>query len=576
MGTSDKTSVFQELDRLLRHGVAGSADGALVHRFVAERSELAFEALVARFGPMVRGVCQRVLADPHDADDAFQATFLVLVRKARQLRDPDRIGPWLYGVARRVATKARKRSARHRHESSVEVCAQDESSMEWFDVMPILDDELGRLSAKHRDVLILCLLDGASAQEAATRMGCPVGTVKSRLARARETLRDRLATRGIAPAVALAILSSTDAFSSPVSPALARATLELLGGSPVAPGVFALTRGVRSNMLPRSIVISSVLLGGVAIAGLGTASWLNSSTVQEPRPPRIAGNGPSGGRGPSEVRINNMKQILLAFHNYHSAAGRFPVVASYGGDGLPKLSWRVAILPYLGESQLYEEFRQNEPWDSPHNQALLQRMPAVFESPDSPAPPGQTRIQGFAGKGAMFEGVQGVTFQEVPDGASNTAFIALARDPVPWTKPGDIAFGDQAPPALDRSNRAGLAVGMTDGSVRSLPHSVGLGFLRSVITRAGGEVVVWPPAEAGPPTERRAAGGARNDPQFLPTTPAPTPVPVAPAPTSGAAVSPAPTSPETLEQRLRRVEEKLDRLLQRLEGLLPAETGKKP
>jgi hypothetical protein len=192
----------------------------------------------------------------------------------------------------------------------------------------------------------------------------------------------------------------------------------------------------------------------------------------------------------------------------------------------------------------------------------------VFESPDSPAPPGQTRIQGFAGKGAMFEGVQGVTFQEVTDGTSNTVFIALARDPVPWTKPGDIAFGDQAPPALDRSNRAGLALGLTDGSVRSLPHSVELGFLRSIITRAGGEVVVWPPAEAGPPTERRAAGGTPREPQFLPTAPMPTPTP-SPA-------APAPTPPEALEQRLRRVEEKLDRLLQRLEGVLPAETGKKP
>ena len=254
--------MLQDLDHLFRRGIAASGDGALLDRFLAEGNEPAFEALVARHGPMVRGVCKRLLVNPHDADDAFQATFLVLVRKAKQLRDPDRLGPWLYGVARRVATKARTRTARHRHEPLVDVCSREESRAEWLDVMPILDAELGRLPAKHREVLILCLLNGASPEEAACQLGCPVGTVKSRLARAREALRDRLTTRGIAPAVALAVLSSSDAFASPVSPILTRATLELLGGSSIAPGIAALTRGVLVTMLPKSIVMSSMLMGG--------------------------------------------------------------------------------------------------------------------------------------------------------------------------------------------------------------------------------------------------------------------------------------------------------------------------
>ena len=234
---------------------------------------------------MVRGVCKRLLVNPHDADDAFQATFLVLVRKARQLRDPDRLGPWLYGVARRVATKARHAERPPAARAAGRRFADARSPrLDWLDVTPILDAELDRLPAKHRDVLILCLLNGASAEEAAGQLGCPVGTVKSRLARAREALRDRLVTRGIAPAVgsggpALA----PDAFASQVSPVLARATLDLLGGSSIAPGITALTRGVLVNMLPRSIVMSSVLLGSVAIAGLGAAIWLNPSLAQEPR-----------------------------------------------------------------------------------------------------------------------------------------------------------------------------------------------------------------------------------------------------------------------------------------------------
>src|SRR5262245_16060583 len=113
-------SVIRDLNRLLRRGVAPSGDGALLERFLAEGGDPAFEALVARHGPMVLGVCRRILASPHDADDAFQATFLVLARKAARLRAPDRLGPWLYGVATRVAKKARMRAARHRHEPLIE------------------------------------------------------------------------------------------------------------------------------------------------------------------------------------------------------------------------------------------------------------------------------------------------------------------------------------------------------------------------------------------------------------------------------------------------------------------------
>ncbi len=580
MRTSNKTLVLQDLDRLFRRGIAASEDGALIDSFLADGNELAFEALVARHGPMVRGVCKRLLVNPHDADDAFQATFLVLVRKAKQLRDPSRLGPWLYGVARRVATKARTRSTRHRHEPPVDVCSREESRIEWLDVMPILDAELGRLPDKHRDVLILCLLNGASAEEAASQLGCPVGTVKSRLARAREALRDRLTIRGIAPAVALAVLSSAEAFASPVSPNLTRATLELLVSSSIAPGITALTKGVLANMLPKSIVISSLLLGGVAVAGLGTARWLSPSQAQEPQTGVESRGQAPGGGGPQEVRTNHMKQILLAFHNYISNSGHLPPLANFGSDGLPKLSWRVALLPYLEENELYKRFRQDEPWDSPHNKDLIDRMPAVFQTPDSPAPAGQTRIRGFAGRGALFEGTRGIGLDEVTDGTSNTVLIILARDAVPWTQPGELPFvAGQPLPALDSSDPRGYTLGLCDGSVRMLPRSEER-LLDMIITRAGGEVILWPEVE----------GHATTNTAVTTVTPVPTTPPVgsflpprttaAASPPMGAgnvmmgagnvmSSMPRPTSPlaAELQQRLQRVEEKLDRVLEKLDRL---------
>lgn len=570
MRTSNKTLVLQDLDQLFRRGIAASGDGALINRFLVEGNELAFEALVARHGPMVRGVCKRLLGNPHDADDAFQATFLVLVRKAKQLRDPDRLGPWLYGVAKRVATKARTRGARHRHEPPVDVCSCEASRADWLDVMPILDAELGRLPAKHRDVLILCLLNGASAEEAASQLGCPVGTVKSRLARAREVLRDRLTTRGIAPAAALAAISSAEAFASPVSPTLTRATLELLASPSITPGIAALTRGVLPNMLPKSIVISSLVLGGLAVTGLGTAKWLNLSSAQEPRPvveARGQATGPE--KALAAQRVNNMKQILLAFHNYYSVNGHFPPLANFGTDGLPKLSWRVALLPFLEENDLYKEFRQDESWDSPHNMALIGRMPAVFQAPGSaPHAVGETRFRGFAGKWAMFEGTRGIKIEEITDGTSNTVFIAVAAEAVPWTKPGELPFLEgESLPALDGSDPRGYSLGVADGSVHLLPKGEER-WLRPLITRAGGEVIVWPSS----PDHARPTAGATTT-QAVPTPPpdylAPVPPTRTPAPARGfgPAMASAPIDVQLLEQRLQRVEEKLDRLLQKLDRL---------
>ena len=294
---------------------------------------------------------------------------------------------------------------------------------------------------------------------------------------------------------------------------------------------------------------------------------------------------------------NNMKQILLAFHNYLSINGCFPPLANFGSDGLPKLSWRVALLPFLDGNELFNEFRQDEPWDSPHNKALIGKMPAVFQTPGSPSvPSGYTRIRGFGGKGAMFEGVRGIKIEEITDGTSNTVLIALASDAVPWTQPGELPFAVGQPlPDLDTSNPRGYTLGMADGSLRRLPRSEER-WLGQMITRAGGEVIPQPALEGIATAGQEDSTTPRFPtpaPVYLPTAPQPTPRPATTTPIIGAipaSASPVPAPaaapgpgmvmasdpihpvmqhPQALEQRMQRVEEKLDLLLQKIDRLFP-------
>ena len=155
-------------------------------------------------GPMVLGVCRRILRDGHDVEDAFQATFLVLVKRAGSIRDPGRLGPWLHGVARRVAMRARAEALRRRsHQDpsgpaavAEEPAVRPTSRAEGDDVLGVIDEEVARLPSRYRDAVVLCDLEGRSYAEAARRLSCPMGTLQSRLARGRARLRTRLVRRG--------------------------------------------------------------------------------------------------------------------------------------------------------------------------------------------------------------------------------------------------------------------------------------------------------------------------------------------------------------------------------------------
>jgi prepilin-type processing-associated H-X9-DG protein len=189
---------------------------------------------------------------------------------------------------------------------------------------------------------------------------------------------------------------------------------------------------------------------------------------------------------------NNFKQILLAAHNYHSANNTFPRDIT-DKDGKPLLSWRVVILPYLEQAELYNKFKLDEPWDSPNNKPLLKEMPPQFLCPSRTRPePFTTTYRGFSGEGAMFETDKDIGIASVTDGTSNTIMVAEAKEAVPWTKPDDLPFDFKAPASLygaGSPHPGGFDCGFVDGSVRFIKNSINVRVFQALITRAGGEVI---------------------------------------------------------------------------------------
>ncbi len=194
--------------------------------------------------------------------------------------------------------------------------------------------------------------------------------------------------------------------------------------------------------------------------------------------------------------VNNLKQIGLAMHNYESANGTFPKAAITDKQGKALLSWRVAILPYIESGGLYQKFKLDEPWDSPHNKALLKEMPQTYQCPSrGTAEPFTTTYQGFVGKGAFFESGKGTPLAQITDGTSNTLMVVEAKQAVPWTKPDDLPFDPGAAASFfgaGSSHPGGFNAALADGSVRFLKTTTSPDVIRALITRNGGEVVALP------------------------------------------------------------------------------------
>jgi HlyD family secretion protein len=283
-------------------GAAGLTDRHLLERFASRRdeaAELAFAVLVERHGPLVLRTCRGALGNEHDAQDAFQAVFLVLARKARSLAVRDSLGPWLYSVALRVAARTRAAASRRRaHERKRAEAAARPVAVEGRDeIAAVVHEEVDRLPGRYRAAVVLCDLEGLTHQEAARRLGWPVGTVKSRQSRARERLRARLIRRGLAPSVgALGALLSAEAVGS-APPALVAATVRAALNS-AAPGpVAALAEEVLKGMAMagmRALAASLLTIGAIAIAGVGLS---RRASVAPPSPGRT-GEGPTSAAYP--------------------------------------------------------------------------------------------------------------------------------------------------------------------------------------------------------------------------------------------------------------------------------------
>ena len=270
---------------LFREGALGDmGDEQLVEQFVngqGEAGEGAFEVLLERHGPMVFRICRTILRDRHDAEDAFQATFLVLARQARSIRRPASLASWLHGVARRVACHVRSAKCRRRRHEQRTACLADPCVIEprLDDLAEVVHAEIDSLPERYRAAVVLCDIEGLTEGQAARRLGRPVGTIRSQLSRGRQHLRRRLIHRGLAPAVALfALTRAALAEEGIVSSALEIATVECARKFAVAQttaaGVGSAAGALAEGFLRRLIMVriqltAIVALGAIAIATAG-------------------------------------------------------------------------------------------------------------------------------------------------------------------------------------------------------------------------------------------------------------------------------------------------------------------
>jgi predicted Zn finger-like uncharacterized protein len=300
------------------------------------------------------------------------------------------------------------------------------------------------------------------------------------------------------------------------------------GTSKIKPGIEAVTAMARDQLKARQATTPPLLfeLGEMLLTNLQVTEQNQVAKISTNIPdsaqqkleqlPGIVigmmafGGGPFGQPGPGapsaslpgvaldggrdrQVAMNNLKQVGLAFHNYHDVHQKLPTAASVDASGKPLLSWRVHLLPFLGQQALYQQFKLDEPWDSDHNKSLISQMPAIFASPGgTPASSGLTRMLVPVGPGTIFDGAQPIGFRDITDGTSNTILCveAHADAAVVWTSPDDLPVNLNDPlKNLTGARPEGILVLMCDGAVRTIQNTIDVTTLKALFTRNGGENV---------------------------------------------------------------------------------------
>jgi RNA polymerase sigma factor (sigma-70 family) len=358
MARTTSSPILQLIRRISTNPrVKDSPDQELLRRFLGERDESAFEALLRRHGPMVLDVCRSVLGNAADAEDAFQATFLILARQAHSIRKSASLASWLHGVAHRTALRARANSARRqRHEARApeRSTTTDPDELTWREIQQAVHEELARLPERHRAALVLCYLEGNTQDEAAAQLGLAKGTLKGRLERGRALLRAGLVRRGLGPGAVLAMGAWPAAARACLAPPLLVATVEAAmavatggaAGSVVAPPVAALTEGMVPMMFFRKLQLVALLFlviagscAGLALAVQGRPRADTVGVVGQPGPREGVKPAADAGLTPGEDRdrpihtLSGHKERVTSVA--YSPDGRW--VATAGWDGTVRL-----------------------------------------------------------------------------------------------------------------------------------------------------------------------------------------------------------------------------------------------
>ncbi len=469
------TSLLQSVLRQLTSTCADvGEDAALLRRFVEDGDQPAFAVLVRRHGGLVWGVCRQMLPTEADAEDAFQATFLALVRSARAAVGAKALGGWLHGVAVKVCLKSRRAVARQRKQE--ERAAKSEGvlpgELAWDDLHAAVHEEVEKLPAAHRTALVLCDLQGVRQHDAAARLGWKIGTLTGRLARARQQLLKRLTARGLAPtAVAGAVAFGGASAAAP--PALADTVLTLAAGGAIPSAVLTLTTSVLEGTLMKVKLLAAAVLTATALT-LGAGGWFATADAQ----PGPGAGPPPGGDG----RFGKGPPLPPGVGPAGSpSSGSGPGRPGMGGDGgsmgggpvalpQPRVEHALVDLPD-SEKKLAELFnkRQAEGWEFAgqvgETGAAGSYVKLAFKRPAVSKP----AAAGMGGPGMPGSGL--------PRGPGAGGMPGMGGPAMPGAGgPGPMSGGPSAPGASNPGSPGGLAGEGTGGP--PLPPAVEISVLK--------------------------------------------------------------------------------------------------